>query len=274
MSLPFFECSSRRFNEIVKPGMLCAFDFDGTLAPIVPEPHRAEVPLPIRRRLIELCEYTPVAIITGRSLADLRARLDFTPDYVVGNHGLEGMPGREGLAARYEQLCLNWERALTAALQDHAVLEPGIWIENKTYSLSVHYRLAHDHSRAEAQLTELFADLAPVPHVIAGKRMFNLLPDAAVNKGTALDQLFDASGAPTALYVGDDATDEDVFRLQRADLLSIRVEPGVDSAAEFFLHHQLDVDQLLDELIARLRHRRSAMQTAPSSITTDPFCRS
>src|SRR4051794_19629681 len=98
MSLSFSEYGLQRLDEIVTPGMLCGFDFDGTLAPIVTEPHRAEVPLDVLRRLVELCECTPVAVITGRSLADIRARLDFSPDFVAGNHGLEGVPGWEAVA--------------------------------------------------------------------------------------------------------------------------------------------------------------------------------
>jgi trehalose 6-phosphate phosphatase len=261
MSLPFFECSSQRLDEIVQPGMLCAFDFDGTLAPIVTEPHRADVPLPVLRRLIELCEYTPVAVITGRALTDVCVRLDFAPNFVIGNHGLEGMPGWEGRAAQYERLCRQWEQSLQAALSDRAVFDPGIWIENKTYSLSVHYRLARNHAKAEAQLADLFASLTPPPHVIGGKCVYNLLPPGAANKGMALEQLLKESGAPSAIYIGDDVTDEDVFRLQRADLLSVRIGRDVDTKAEFFIHHRLDIVQFLDELIRRLRQARGNGET-------------
>jgi len=266
MSLPFFECSSQRLDEIVQPGMLCAFDFDGTLAPIVTEPHRADVPLPVLRRLIELCEYTPVAVITGRALADIRARLDFAPNFVIGNHGLEGMPGWEGRAGQYEQLCRQWEQTLSAILSDKTVFDSGIWIENKTYSLSVHYRLVRDHQKAEAQLADVLASLAQSAHVIRGKCVYNLLPPDAANKGMALEQLLQESGAPSAIYIGDDVTDEDVFRLQRTDLLSVRIGRSVDTKAEFFVHHRLDIVQLLDELIRRLRQAHNNGET-PSPVT-------
>jgi trehalose 6-phosphate phosphatase len=253
MSLPFYESSSARLDEIVRPGLLCAFDFDGTLAPIVAQPEKAYLPIGILQRLVTLAHYTPVAVITGRSVADIRSRLGFQPDFIVGNHGLEGVPGVEHCAELCEQLCAEWERRLAAALQDPSVYDPGIRIENKVYSISVHYRLARDRAKAERQVAALFARLAPDARVIAGKCVFNLLPQEAADKGVALERLMHASGARSAIYIGDDVTDEDIFRLRRPDLLSVRVGLGARSAAEFFLYHRIDVMQVLDELIGRLR---------------------
>ncbi|GAB3548690.1 trehalose-phosphatase [Noviherbaspirillum agri] len=252
MSLPLFECGASRLDHIVKPGMLCAFDFDGTLAPIVKEPERASIPAAVSRRLVTLSECAQVAIITGRSVEDIGLRLDFLPDYVAGNHGIEGIPGWEHHAEGFRQLCQQWEQRLSAALNDRGIFEPGIWIENKTYSLSIHYRMVRDRESAEMHLGKLFAGLMPEARVIGGKCVFNLLPSDAMNKGTALERLLEASGATSVLYVGDDATDEDVFRLQRDDLLTVRIERSVDTAAEFHLNHRLEMVQLLDELIGRL----------------------
>lgn len=257
MSLPLFEAGTHRLDELVQPGMLCAFDFDGTLAPIVTQPEKACLPLGILQRLIELSAYAPVAVITGRSLDDIRGRLGFEPDFVIGNHGLEGMPGWERRALAYEQLCLGWRNQLSGALADRTVYDPSIWVEDKQYSLSLHYRLARDQAKAGARLAELFASLTPAPRVIAGKCVFNLLPHDAADKGTALNQLIASSSARTAIYVGDDVTDEEVFRLDRPDVLSVRIERTADTAAPFFLHHRLDLFHLLDELIKRLRDARA-----------------
>lgn len=253
MPLPYSELSAARLDEIVKPGLLCAFDFDGTLAPIVAQPDKARLPLGILQRLAALAHHAPIAIITGRSLADIRARLDFEPDFVVGNHGIEGLPGWEPRAEHCRRLCMEWEQKLTAALQDRTIFDPGIRIENKGYSLSVHYRLARNPADAEIRLSKLFASRINSARIVAGKCVFNLLPQDSADKGMALEKLMDASGARSAIYVGDDVTDEDIFRLRRPELLSVRVGCGVGSAAEFFLHHRLDIFQLLDDLIRRLR---------------------
>jgi trehalose 6-phosphate phosphatase len=253
MALPFLDCSSRRLDEIVQDGLLCVFDFDGTLAPLVTRPEKARVPLGILLRVMQLSNYAPVGIISGRSLTDIRACLGFEPNFVVGNHGLEGLPREQHAAQSHRKLCRVWEQTLATAFSDAALFEPGLWIENKGFSLSIHYRMTRDHAKAERQLSEVFARMTPSPHVIAGKCVFNLLPQDAGNKGWALEQLMQVSGARSAIYVGDDVTDEDVFRLPRRDLLSVRIGPVTSSAAEFYLPHRLDIFQLLDNLINRLR---------------------
>lgn len=247
---------------IVRPGVLCAFDFDGTLAPIVAQPERAHLSDELMERLVELSKYAPVAIITGRSLGDIRARIGFEADFIVGNHGIEGLPGWELRAGRHEELCRTWLEKLTAALREQAPLHSGIWIENKRYSLSMHYRLAPDHKLAENDLIKMIGSLTPQPRVIAGKSLFNLLPEDAMDKGSALEQLIQTTGATSAIYVGDDITDEDVFRLRRSDLLTVRVEADEDSDAQFFVPHRHDVSQLLDDLVQRLRelHARNWTQ--------------
>src|SRR4051812_18593568 len=100
MTLLFSQEGRRRLDEVVKAGLLCAFDFDGTLAPIVPQPESARLPCDIRQRLIALSDFAPVAIITGRSVTDIHSRLGLDADFILGNHGIEGMPGWEQRAQR------------------------------------------------------------------------------------------------------------------------------------------------------------------------------
>ncbi|MDB5772966.1 MAG: trehalose 6-phosphate phosphatase [Burkholderiales bacterium] len=267
MTLLFSEEGRARFDDIVRPGLLCAFDFDGTLAPIVAQPERAFLPPDLKDQLVELSRYAPVAIITGRSVEDLRARLGFEADYIIGNHGLEGLPGWEHRAEHYESMCGVWRDQLTAALHGPGMSDSGIWIENKRYSVSVHYRLASDREQAESRLTALFTTLSPAPRVVAGKYVFNLLPEDALHKGAALEQLMQVTAATGAIYVGDDVTDEDVFRLRRSDVMSIRIEAEPDSAAPYFVERRQDITQLLEGLIIRLRSLKAKnwMQPEPAS---------
>ncbi|RJG04839.1 trehalose-phosphatase [Noviherbaspirillum cavernae] len=253
MSLPFFECSAARLDELVRPGMLCAFDFDGTLAPIAREPHGVLVPAAVARRLAHLADHAAIAIVTGRAVDDVRPRLDFPASFIVGNHGLEGVPGRDVPADHFAARCAQWERSLPLALRQHGIVDPGIHVENKGCSLSLHYRLAREREALEPRLADICRSLQPSAHVIEGKFVFNLLPVNGINKGEALNRLIEASGARSAIYVGDDTTDEDVFRLRRTDVLSVRIEPDERSAAEFHLHHRLGMIQLLDELTHRMR---------------------
>lgn len=248
----FSDAGMRRLDAIVQPGMLCVFDFDGTLSPIVPEPDCARLPPNVRERLMALATLAPVAILTGRSLDDVKKRLGFEPHYVIGNHGLEGLPGWEGKSAEFATACDGWREALFMAMRDRKRFDPGIRIEDKRYSLSVHYRMAKNPKETETRLAALFSKLSPPPRVVDGKFVFSLMPDEALNKGSALLQLMAQSGASGAIYVGDDVTDEDVFRLRRPDILTVRIEPHADSAAEFHLPTMPDIVRLLDELVRRL----------------------
>lgn len=244
----FSHAGRRRLDQVVQPGLLCVFDFDGTLSPIVEQPDDAHLPQEVFERLLRLSQLAPVGVLTGRSLEDIRPRLGFDPQYLVGNHGLQGLPAWEAHSAAFRSLCNAWADALAPRMP----ADSGIFIENKQYSLSLHYRMARDPKAAEARLRTLIDELDPLPHVVAGKCVFNLLPDAACDKGVALGKMIDISGCSTALYVGDDVTDEDAFRLDHPGLLSIRIEPHEQSAAEFYLPRRHDIVHLLDYLIDRL----------------------
>jgi trehalose 6-phosphate phosphatase len=195
---------------------------------------------------------------------DLRARLQFTPDFLVGNHGMEGISEWEQQARDYQSACAAWSRVIAIALQDTSRFDPQIKMEDKRYSLSLHYRLAQDQGATETRLRELLAGLTPAPRVVAGKCVFNLVPQGAPHKGNALEKLMRDSALRNAIYVGDDVTDEDVFRLQRPDVLSVRVEYTACSAAEFYVERLADVERLLDELIARLRQRAIGRDGSPA----------
>ena len=68
---------------------LMAFDFDGTLAPIVARPTEARIPQAIVKHLRALAQRLPVAIVSGRAVGDVRQRLGFEPHFVLGSHGAE-----------------------------------------------------------------------------------------------------------------------------------------------------------------------------------------
>ena len=244
----FSQPGRRRLDQVLQTGVLCVFDFDGTLAPIVPHPDDAHLPDEVFQRLLALSQLAPVGVLTGRSLEDIRERLGFEPHYLVGNHGLQGQPGWEAKSAGYQAQCDSWARQLAPGLPR----DPGIFIENKQYSLSLHYREAADPARAHDQLRELAQELEPLPRIMEGKFLLNLLPSSACDKGSAMQKLIDISGCSTAIYVGDDVTDEDAFRLRHPGLLSIRIEPHEQSAAEFYLPRRHDIVHLLDHMVERL----------------------
>ncbi len=233
---------------------LCLFDFDGTLAPLAPDPAGVLLPPAVRTLLQALQRRTPVGIVTGRSLADMRERLGFVPDYLIGNPGLEGVPGERRQHTALVQVCAGWKGWLAPRL---AQIDPAIWLEDKHYSLSLHYLEARDYPQALAGLSELFAQLQPAPRIIPGKCIFSLLPAGRGDKGEAVRQLLRFTRRDAALYVGDDVTDEDVFRLPEPGIFTVRVGHSTESAARWYIADYHAIRALLDMLLRCLPLRES-----------------
>jgi trehalose 6-phosphate phosphatase len=228
--------------------LLAAFDFDGTLAPIAVRPEQVVTPPGARAALERLRGVCPTAIISGRARDDVRARVGVEVDYVLGNHGIEGLPGAE----RENAECFAVARGWMLQLQRGAVAgvhEPGLFIEDKQFSLAVHFREARDAAVAQRELPARLQALDPAPRIVTGKYVFNLLPPSSVDKGTALLRLMELTRADAAVYVGDDDTDEDVFALHDAALISIRVGRSEHSKAKFYLRAPQEIPRLVDLII-------------------------
>jgi trehalose 6-phosphate phosphatase len=191
-----------------------------------------------------VCALYPTAIISGRSRRDVASRVrGAAVRYVVGNHGLE--PGADSPET---------ERALAEAreaLGRLAATTQGLDLEDKRYSLALHYRRSRHRRAARAAVLAALAGLVTPMRVVPGKLVLNVVPASAPNKGDALLALRERERADVALYVGDDVTDEDVFRLdQPGRLLTVRVERSRTSAAAWFLRDQREMDVLLGHLIS------------------------
>jgi trehalose 6-phosphate phosphatase len=235
--------------------VLLAFDFDGTLAPIVADRSRARMRRRTRRLLAELCSRYPCAIISGRDPDDLSARLEGLPvRHVVGNHGLDSGSATASLASEMAGVRRSLSRALASF--------EGVVIEDKTYSLAVHYRRAPDRRRARHAIENALAKAQGTLRISSGKLVFDVVGAAAPHKGAALARLGHAEGTDTAIYVGDDATDEDVFRgADPSRLLPVRVGWSRRSLATHYVRNQRELDVFL---------AFAASSRSPSKSATDP----
>jgi trehalose 6-phosphate phosphatase len=251
-----------RLRDFLSRDTLLAFDIDGTLAPIVDRPWDARVPGEIQRGLKLLNAQARVAIVTGRAVEDARPMLGFTPRYLVGNHGAEGVPGQERMSEACARICRAWLDELASGNESWRDVE-GIVLEDKTYSLTFHFRHAKDQGAALRLLVARTASLLPLPKLVYGKKVLNLLPPGAPDKGEALTTLLADGHCKRALYVGDDASDERVFRLRSPSILSVRVEPDETSAANLFLRGQEDVSRLVSEIVGMVAPTEPARPTAP-----------
>ena len=246
----FSENGRAALRDFVDSKTLFAFDLDGTLASIVADPSLIKVPDELRAKLSRLNRLTTVAIVTGRARADARAHLGFNPGFLVGNHGAEGLPGHGEEEARFIRLASAWEEQLRLLLPDER--SAGIFIENKGATLSLHYRKAPDPAMAQREILNAMHRLVPLPRRVSGKYVENLAPQEAPHKGEALSLIMHHLGCRRALFIGDDETDEDVFRLREDTIFGIRVEMNPRSAASYFIRERDEIGALLDEIIATL----------------------
>jgi trehalose 6-phosphate phosphatase len=212
---------------------LYTFDIDGTLAPIVARPEAARIPDALQDALRRLSDAASVAVLTGRGRDDAQRMLAFTPRYVLGNHGVEGLPGWEARASALTTTSERWRDALASAASP-TLAEAGVVLEDKRYSLSLHYRHAPDHAYAERVIRSRVAALVPPAHVIPGKCVVNVLPPGAPTKGDSLRELLRQIPGGCAVYAGDDDTDEHVFDLPADLVLGVRV--GVREGSGAALH--------------------------------------
>jgi trehalose 6-phosphate phosphatase len=228
---------------------LFAFDFDGTLAPIVSRPDDARVSAAVARPLALLAARAAVAVVTGRAVADVRPRLGFEPAFVVGNHGAEDI----GHAPSPDDAALleAWRRRLDIALPELAAA--GVTVEDKVYSLALHYRLARDRAAALAAIESVLAGLDPRLRTFGGKCVVNIVAASAPDKADAMFELVGRARRGSALFVGDDVNDEVVFERAPPHWVTVRV--GLDergSAARYFVDGPASLAPLLQRLLALL----------------------
>lgn len=238
---------------------LYAFDFDGTLSPIVARPDDARASPETNALLASLAALVPTAIVTGRGSDDLKRRLEFTPLHLVGDHGSEGLPeamhhsladavSGQGGNAKHRAIVSAWLAQCESALAEGP--SDGIVVEAKKYSVSIHYRAAPDADAARAAIHALIARLDPQPRLIGGKCVVNLLPEGAPDKGRALALLVRHEQCDAAFFIGDDVTDEAAFVDAPSSWVTVKVGHDERSAARYFITDQHDIDRCLALLIA------------------------
>lgn len=228
---------------------LLAFDFDGTLAPIVAQPEAARIPPSVARRLALLARRLPMAIITGRRVADVSHRLPFEPQFIIGNHGAEtpGVPASNETVVALDGLR---ERLQLVAAD---LLNAGVTVEDKRYSIALHYRRAYDPDRALGLIQRLMSSLDTNLVATNGKRVVNVTAAAAPDKAQAIASLVKLTGARAVVFAGDDINDEPVFVRVEPSWLTVRVGRELPtSQAKFCLNHAGEVPGMLDRMLGLL----------------------
>lgn len=195
------------------------FDVDGTLAPIVDDPRQAAVPDRTRTLLDELRRrYALVACISGRRALDARRVVGLDSILYVGNHGLERLEAGASVAVtdpKVEPHAASVKEFVNRAYGP-SLEALGVRLEDKDAIWSFHWRGAPDEDAAREALSGVAAEAEREgldPHW--GRKVLEIRPAVATDKGTAVETALDDRPLARALYAGDDATDLDAFRKLR-----------------------------------------------------------
>ena len=228
-------------------------DFDGTLAPICSRPGEARMPAKVRRLLPQVEQSgTTVAIVSGRKIQDVCRRVGLRSVWYVGAHGfsLRSPGGRTVLLTTPAER--HRIRRLEVALRRKLKGVRGIEIEPKTATVAVHYRRARCGQR-DAAWTVLQGLVRKISGVklLEGKKVWEILPDRQIDKWTAVKSILRrkrrTQGSLLLFYLGDDTTDEAVFRKMKG--ISVAVGKRHKTAARFYLRSPAEVGRFLEKWV-------------------------
>jgi len=217
-------------------------DFDGTLAPLRSTPAKARLPVGTKTLIRKLTRrpHTWVFLVTGRSLKDIAGKTRLTGVGLVANHGFE-------IATRHRRWIHPAARKAAPALRMMVkelseTLKPvgGVLVEDKTYTLSVHFRNVRPSRvplvlKTVNRLVRGYGELLATTH---GKKVVEVRPAVEWNKGFAVEKVLGAlkwSPADFVTYLGDDRTDEDAFRALKNRATTVIVEYDRRSAAGYWV---------------------------------------
>jgi trehalose-phosphatase len=262
---------SRIKKQLEKRFVYLLLDYDGTLTPIASTPEKAVLSGKIRDVLEELsgspdCK---IAVISGRSLANLKKLIGLPNIVYVGNHGYEikgpKIDFKSPVSRRYVKALEKIKKKMGEKLRG---IE-GSFIEDKGFTLSVHYRLVDKKDiplvRAIIYETTIVHEVMNDISLRPGKMVLEVRPPLGWGKGEAALWLLarqkfllrDKRKDIMPICIGDDETDEDMFRALKSKGITISVGRRKRSRAEYYLRDTGEVYRLLKQISGILNpHKR------------------
>ena len=228
---------------------LLLFDFDGTLAPIVNDPAEAKPSETTRQALHRLAENSDIVVISGRNRVFLEQTFADIPIQLVAEHGaFLKKPDQDW--QRLDLSTDDWVEPIRSLFNQYVERFPDSFVEGKETAIAWHYRKVQSDD-VETQAMELANQLRAMSSatpltVIQGSKVIEVKP-ALHSKGTVASSIYEQASYDFIVSIGDDTTDEDMFRQLPNSAYTIKVGPGT-SFARYRLARQRDVEMLLQLL--------------------------
>lgn len=258
--LYFFDKWKELKERLNNKTIILFLDFDGTLTSIVDTPDKAVISSEAKELLEKLSKKQnyKLVIISGRSLNDLKEKIGLKGIIYVGNHGLEIEGPKIKFESRFPsdfKICIS---EIKLALESKLSGIKGILIEDKELTISLHYRMVND---SDLKLVERVFNEVVQPYVIKnkvkiclGKKFFEIRPPVIWDKGKitvwllAREKFIIGEGEIEPIYIGDDITDEDAFKVLKNREFTIFVGEPKDSKAKYYLKNPDEVLEFLKDL--------------------------
>ena len=230
------------------------FDYDGTLAPIVPDPSKAIVSAETKKLIMDLAKKDTVIIISGRDRHFLHDLFHDLPVHIIAEHGALIKTKESAnwiLNEAYEE---NWKDSIRPILEIYVKRCPGVFVEEKETSLAWHYRTAEDKEyalrRAQELTWQLKSFIQPELNlqIIEGNKVIEV-KKTAFNKGTAARAFVEKGDYDFILAIGDDTTDEDMFEALPDTSYTIKIGDDL-SAARNHIKNQQEVFHFLKFMVS------------------------
>jgi trehalose-phosphatase len=259
----FFDCLPEIDEKLRKAQkFILMFDFDGTLSQIAKTPKKAYLKESTKSLLKKLGEHFYVAVISGRALFDIKSKVGISNLIYAGNHGLQWQIGEKIKTIKFDAKIRKRLLLIKKTFKKLLSSYPGAFVEDKYFTLSVHYRLL-DKKICSRFIKDAAKIISPIKKnntflVVRAKKTIEIRPKINWDKGSfagflvkQLEKKNNCSFLP--IYVGDDVTDEDAFTALKKNGITVRVGKRAKSSAQYYIKSQKQVDKFFAWLLDNCR---------------------
>ncbi len=233
------------------------FDFDGTLSEIVDQPGAATLVDGAAESLRSLAALYPVAVLSGRDLADIVDRVEIPGLWYAGSHGFEILcPDGTHHSNEAAAQAIPVLELAAVELAERLRADAGVSVEHKRYAVAVHFRNAGTAAAATVTAAVHEVGRRNGLRVTSGRKVAELRPDVDWDKGKTLQWIAEqisGDGPLLPIFIGDDLTDEDAFDAVLDNGIGIVVRHSEDgdraTAARYCLEDPRRVREFIDKRV-------------------------